>query len=667
FGGYWAWDPVENMSLVPWLILLAGLHSNIIAIKTGQSLKATYIFYLLTFITVIYSTFLTRSGVLGDSSVHAFTEMGLEWQLIILLSTYVGIAIFSFIRSYNSIPKIEKEENTWSREFWMFIGSLVLLFSAVLITFTTSIPVYNKLGKLVGLDLNLSPPLDPIAHYNKFQLWIAVFISTLSSLAMYLRFRGMGTSAHLKTVVTRLTIILLIASAFTVLTLQALNATAWQYIVLLLSAWFGILANLDFLFFFGKKKFHSLPTALSHFGFSVMIVGILFSGLNKEFISTNNFAQKGLIEGFTDDNYKRNILLLKDLPMLMNKYEVTYKSDTVVNHTRSFNINYLQKDKNGKILEDFSLSPTVIYDKSFTKIAASNPSTYRMWDKDIFTHIASLPKEELDIEYAREQEDSLKYNTLQVALNQSVIDSNYTITLLDIVENPTHKSYNPSPEDLAIGVKLAIKAKDNDSTFYAYPMLALRGESLLFYPDQINQLLVKFKLPEQFFEKAFTDENSLKYTNFKLKKGDSFKFEGEEYHFQLLTQEVKHPHYIKKEGDIVVGALITNTEGDTIQPIYLIRNNEQFNLKFELRKKGLHFRFMHIDPKDETIDIAVAHKDNADIKFPIAIAENIRRSDYVVLEAIVFPGINLFWIGSTLMMVGLFLAWWKKKKKGEQV
>src|SRR5688572_10829977 len=82
FGGFWAWDPVENSSLVPWMVLVAALHGNFIARHTGLSIKTTYIFYILSFLLVVYSTFLTRSGVLGEESVHAFTEMGLEWQLV---------------------------------------------------------------------------------------------------------------------------------------------------------------------------------------------------------------------------------------------------------------------------------------------------------------------------------------------------------------------------------------------------------------------------------------------------------------------------------------------------------------------------------------------------------------------------------------------------------
>ena len=68
FGGFWAWDPVENASLVPWLIMVAGLHTLVIYNSTGHSLRATYFFFLLSFILILYSTYLTRSGDLHDTS-----------------------------------------------------------------------------------------------------------------------------------------------------------------------------------------------------------------------------------------------------------------------------------------------------------------------------------------------------------------------------------------------------------------------------------------------------------------------------------------------------------------------------------------------------------------------------------------------------------------------
>src|SRR3954468_16044564 len=94
FGGYWAWDPVENASLVPWLVMVAGLHTNLIYRHSGYSLKSTYIFYILSFILILYSTFLTRSGILGDTSVHAFTGEGMNQQLLIFLSLFVWLPSF---------------------------------------------------------------------------------------------------------------------------------------------------------------------------------------------------------------------------------------------------------------------------------------------------------------------------------------------------------------------------------------------------------------------------------------------------------------------------------------------------------------------------------------------------------------------------------------------
>ncbi len=147
FGGYWAWDPVENASLVPWLILIAGLHTMVIYKATGHSLRASYLFTILSFVFILYSTFLTRTGVLGDTSVHAFTEAGnaINIMIGIFVLAFTLPMLFLFYKHFNKIPAIHKEEETSSREFWMFIGSLVFFLSALFIIAITSIPVYNKI------------------------------------------------------------------------------------------------------------------------------------------------------------------------------------------------------------------------------------------------------------------------------------------------------------------------------------------------------------------------------------------------------------------------------------------------------------------------------------------------------------------------------------------
>src|SRR5690606_31426902 len=125
FGGFWAWDPVENMSFVPWLLLVAGVHLHLVYRYTKHGLFSAFLFYILAWLMVLYSTFLTRSGVLGDTSVHAFTDLGMSGQLLLYMAAYFLPAVVLLAVRYKSIPSPAKEEEFLSREFWMFIGALV--------------------------------------------------------------------------------------------------------------------------------------------------------------------------------------------------------------------------------------------------------------------------------------------------------------------------------------------------------------------------------------------------------------------------------------------------------------------------------------------------------------------------------------------------------------
>ena len=102
WGGFWGWDPVENSSLVPWIIGIALLHTLIIQKNTqlkggsGKYIRTNLILSILTFVFVIYSTFLTRSGILSEASVHSFVAPGMTTYLFLvgfmLTFTIIGIA-----------------------------------------------------------------------------------------------------------------------------------------------------------------------------------------------------------------------------------------------------------------------------------------------------------------------------------------------------------------------------------------------------------------------------------------------------------------------------------------------------------------------------------------------------------------------------------------------
>jgi cytochrome c-type biogenesis protein CcmF len=141
-------------------------------------------FIFLTFLLVLYSTYLTRSGILGETSVHSFAE-GMPGQLIVFMSTFILIAVYLLIKNYKSIPKIRQEESLWSREFWMFIGALILGIAAFQISFSTSIPVTNKV-----FGTNMAPPEDAISHYNSWQIPFTIIVCLLIAFAQYLKYKN---------------------------------------------------------------------------------------------------------------------------------------------------------------------------------------------------------------------------------------------------------------------------------------------------------------------------------------------------------------------------------------------------------------------------------------------------------------------------------------------
>lgn len=674
FGGYWAWDPVENMSLVPWLILIAGIHTNLIAKSTGQSIKSTYIFYLLSFVLIVYSTFLTRSGILGDTSVHAFTEMGLEVQLIgfLLLAALGGGGLYFFRQ--RGIPVPEKEEPLASKEFWMFIGTLVLLFSAAIITASTSLPVFNKIMQIFDPVYQGRVITDPVAHYNKNQLYLAIFIGLLSGGAQFLRFREPNWNKHLKLFALHSSVALAVAFVLSFLITRWIEITAWQYWLLLFSAVFTIVSNVDYLFAFLKANLKAGGSAFSHIGFGIMIVGILASGLNKRIISNNPFVMEGLIEGADDEAMRKNILLFKNSPTFMEGYEVTYTHDTLETYTRTFTVNFRRKGEDGKVLEDFNLYPNVLYEKTFEKIAASNPSTRRYLQKDIFTHIASLPTVEIDLTQRQAKEDSLNYRQLSLLKGQNIVfqdtvklDSpdttlvrQYTLKLESITWNPKNPDYIAEPGDYALGARILVKRDDQEEAFVADPVLVLRNETLFSYPAQINGLSARIRLNDAFLQQVMQEEESMDYEKFELAVGESVSFRDFNIRLEAFDKSPSTEKYRKQEGDLAIGAQlqIQGPAGktDRAQPVFVIRNNEAYDYKDISGNLGLHFRFPRLDPKSGKISLLVAQEGQQKSPIPVELATDALRSDYIVLEAIEFPGINLFWLGASMMMLGLALS-----------
>ena len=459
---------------------------------------------------------------------------------------------------------------------------------------------------------------------------------------------------------------------FTYLSTLAINLSAWQYQLLMLSGWFAVVTNVDHIISFLRGNLKVGGSAISHIGFGLMLVGVLFSRLNQKVISRNPFLMEGLT---ANEEAKRNtVLLLKDSPMIMDEYEVTLTGDSIDYLTRTYYIDYKRRDETGKVVEQFQLEPNILYDKEFTKVAASNPSTKQYWNRDVFTHIAALPPEEMDITEKKAKEDSLDYKTYIMGVEEKLtfLDTvpvkdrdtflvrSFDLEVLDIQRNAQHKDYIPETGDIAISAWIKVTSSEKDTSFIAKPVLVLRGQVLYSFPDQINPLNTRVKLNEEVFDLVYTAETELDYQEYVISQGDEVMVDDIKVKFQGFNKDVTLPSYEEQEGDIAVAAILNATTPDgktaNIEPVFLIRNSKPLNLKDEATEIGLHARFVSINPKDGKATVFMAHQAPRAPRASFSVATRSFRTDWVALQAIEFPGINYFWLGASLMMFGLTIS-----------
>lgn len=397
FGGYWAWDPVENASMVPWLLMVAGIHTMLIFRSTGHSIKATYLFIVLAFLFVLYSTFLTRTGVLGDTSVHSFTGEGstLYWHLMLMMAVFGIIPLVLYIRQRKQLPVIHKEESMASREFWMFVGSLLFFISALYIIILTSLPFINS---LFGSNWAIGEDVEYV--YNRVMILVAFVLGTLTSITQYLKYKNTPRKFFLERILWPTAITILISAMVSFLGdisydryglgfLVAIHITLWAGI-------YAIVANGAYMWMVMRKNLKASGASVAHVGFGLMLVGILISSAKKELVSRNRtgIAVPGLKDAKgRDENPLENMTLLHGIPTPMGKYMVTYVGDSAEkkNDKVYFKLHFLNRDTaSGKIIEEFTVTPNAFLMKgeSGTQLS-SNPGAKHYLDRDIFVYITS--------------------------------------------------------------------------------------------------------------------------------------------------------------------------------------------------------------------------------------------------------------------------------------
>lgn len=344
FGGFWAWDPVENSSLVCWLLLVISLHLLMISIVNKQTLFPAILLTFFSYIMALYSTFLTRSGVLATTSAHSFNKTG---SYIILAAFmvifFLGPLILLFIKK-KKFPKSENEKFL-SREFWMFTGCIILVLAAFQIIFSTSSPLINKIfGSHIGV------PDDTVEYYNSWQLPFAIIILLGIGFTQYLTYGKNYTAVFIKKILPPL----ITAFVFSVLLYFFSGIRNISVIVLAFSALFVIFSSFDILLRHFRYS-RNFPSLLGHAGLGIFIFGILLAFAQSRTL-TDDSSKVSLGE---HKNAREDILLVKDSLIASDQYYLRYSENKRKSDEQSYSVKFYNvKDTAQPAL--FTLRPSVI-------------------------------------------------------------------------------------------------------------------------------------------------------------------------------------------------------------------------------------------------------------------------------------------------------------------
>ena len=525
FGGYWNWDPVENAVYIPWLVLVAALHGMLLWTKRRTGLRTAFVLVVATFVLILYATFLTRSGVLGNASVHSFTDLGLSGQLLIYLGAFTVLAVVMLVWRWKSIPVSEKELTTYSPELWVFVGATVLCLGAFQVLVTTSIPVYNAFLGFFGVKSNMALPADQIQHYTRIQLWMGLLVALFSGLAQIMWWQRNDR----RTLTDALTVPAVLAMLGTALVLLLLRYNGQTitvpYLLLTLAALFGVLANLGTVIGLVRRGVRISGGGVAHLGIALMLLGILGSSGYSNIISRN---VSGLVysKDFQEDVNRDNVLLFRNEPAPMQKYEVRYTGqyldvpgvpdyvnkqllfrtddeykmvargdvksgdktyfkagDTLEVRPENtyYRVEYFDKKANQK----FVLYPRAQVNEEMGSGLLASPALLRFWDHDIYSHISAVPDPRKDKKWSEEKEHVL-------AVGDTIFLNDYFAVFRAI--EPAHQTAGLGLKkgDLALQADMIVSGEQRQ--YHCHPVFIVRNRLVGRVPDEVDDLGIRLTL-----------------------------------------------------------------------------------------------------------------------------------------------------------------------------
>ncbi|MFZ1685907.1 MAG: cytochrome c biogenesis protein CcsA [Flavobacteriales bacterium] len=671
FGGFWAWDPVENASLVPWLTLVASGHLMLVNKRKETSLYTTCLLTLGTFLLVLYSGFLTRSGVLGDTSVHSFIGDGMKPGLMLFLLTFMLLSVTMMVReagqrkflgllslallvlgialkiqvlavvvfallfvvgmvwAYRKFPKAAQEEAVWSREFWLFIGALVLVLSAVQITFSTSVPVFNTLlspfakplswlaettGSSFIADLaqaKLAPPSDAQAHYNKWQVPFAFIIALLVGIGQYLRWKDTDMKRFRRQILLSVVIAILLTALAVWLLEYRWKET--NLVALLFATIFSATANAAWIWKGLIGKFTHAGPSIAHVGFSLVLLGALVSTSKQNEVSRNTgrMVLSFLSKDFNDNS---DALLYRGDTVRMGENFVVYQRKRQEGVNLYYDVEYLEA-----VPRVYHRGDTVrVNDNLYVCIAEHVAAQHFLADPTTW----------------RASQDFTRRQQWQAQPYASMAPGKPLFGLAPLIQvnprfgNVAEPSTKHWPQrDLYTHIRYAeMQVGPNEETDSLHWMPPRH------YGRNVGDTLVT-PTSVAFIDSVRSVRDSM-----------TMKMLGPEFDVKVAYLRIRdlydanrwfeaRPLLIFRGGQIVAG------KGAEIAPL---------RVRFDLERVGPAQPTEGEDPAAAEGDIGIS----------------ISEREFIVMQAIIFPGINVLWIGCVLMFLGTFVAVrqrWKRK------
>lgn len=306
WGGYWAWDPVENASFLPWLTVSAFLHSVMIQERKNMLRTWNISLIILSYILSLFGTFLVRSGIL--TSVHAFGDSNLGTYFLIFMGFMMIFAIYVVITRYQLIKKESRPiEAYFSKESSFLLNNFILVAAAFAVFFGTMYPLISE--TLTGTKVNVGAP-----YFNKVMAPIMLALLFLMAICPLISWQKAVFERFIKSTLAPLIVALLFAGLLAAMGVKGIYAiigltvTVFMFNVHLAEFWRGIKARrkatkegfMKAAFQLTRKNQRRYGGYIVHIGIAVIAVGVISSNAySEEMMKTVNQG-----ESFIFGNYE---------------------------------------------------------------------------------------------------------------------------------------------------------------------------------------------------------------------------------------------------------------------------------------------------------------------------------------------------------------------------